>query len=110
MQNQVTVSRLQEKLEKQNHHEDVRKVFGTVTKTTDNVSEKATRNMAVTSKENNKAISNLNDKLLEILYDRGTSASFLLSPLTKINNLEHTKKIKLMRSPDSKRVKEILIK
>ena len=40
--------------------------------------------MAENSKENNKAISKLNDKLLELMNDRGTLASHLLSLLSKI--------------------------
>ena len=40
--------------------------------------------MTLTSKENNKAIENIKDKCLEIMNDRGTIASCLLSSLCKI--------------------------
>ena len=86
LQNQVKVLRLQDKSGKRNFHEDVKKVFETVNKTIEDVSQKATKTMAETSKENNKAISNLNDKLSELMNDRGTLASHLLSLLSKITN------------------------
>ena len=44
------------------------------------------------------ALSNLNDKLLENLNDWGTLA-YLLSPLSKITNPEHTSKFKLVKDP-----------
>ena len=45
--------------------------------------------MMLTPKENNKALENLNDKLLEILNDGGIIASYL-SSLSKITNPENT--------------------
>ena len=46
--------------------------------------------MTETSIKNNKTLENLNSKILEILNDWGIIASYLLSPLSKINRLEHT--------------------
>ena len=45
--------------------------------------------MTEISIENNKALSNLNDELLEILNGRGKLASYFLSLLSKITNSEH---------------------
>ena len=53
----------------------MKKVFEPVTKSIKDVSEDVTRTMTETSKENNKALSNLNDKLLEIMNDWGILAS-----------------------------------
>ena len=57
--------------------------------------------MTEISKENNKAVSNLNEKLLEIMNDRGILASLLLSPLSKITNLEHSSHFKLVEDSNS---------
>ena len=73
------------------------------------VSQDVTRTMMETSKENNKALENLNDKLLEIMIDRGILASYLLSALSKIINPEHTTQYKLVNNPNSKRVNDLLI-
>ena len=46
--------------------------------------------MMLTAKENNKALENLNNTLLEIMNDRGIIGSCLLSTLSKITILEKT--------------------
>ena len=71
LQDQVKAVRLQDKLGKQNFHEDMKKVFEPVTKTIKDVSEDVTKTMMITSKENNQALENLNNKLREIMNDRG---------------------------------------
>ena len=45
--------------------------------------------MVETSKENNKTLTTLNSKLLEIMNDRGIIASYLLSLLSKNTNPEN---------------------
>ena len=50
-----------------------------------------------TSKENNKAIENINTKILELLNDRGIIADKFLSTLSKITNLEKTIQFKLVK-------------
>ena len=62
------------------------------------------------SKENNKAIANLNDNISDKLNDRGILASYLLSPSSKITNLEHTSQIEKVKTPDSYRVNDLLMK
>ena len=90
LQSHVKAVRVQEKLGQQNFHEDMIKVFEPVNDTVKNTSEGSTKTMTLTSKENNIALENLNDKLSEILKDRDLLASYLLSPLSKISNLERT--------------------
>ena len=55
-------------------------------------------------------LENLNNKLLEIMNDRGTLASYLLSPLSKITNLEKSAQFKLVKDPNSNRVNDLLLK
>ena len=75
--------RSQDKLGKQNFLEDKKKVIEPVTKTIKDVSEGVTKTMMIAPIENNLALENLNNKLLEIMNDRGILASYLLSPLSK---------------------------
>ena len=110
LQDQVKVVRLQDKLGKQNFHEDMEKVFEPVTKSLENTSENLTKAITESSKENNLALENLNNKLLEIMNDRGILASYLMSPLSKITNPENSTQFKLVKDPNSNRVKDLLLK
>ena len=109
LQDQVKVVRLQDKLGKQNFHEDMKKVFEPVTKSLENNSENLTKAITESSKENNLALENLNNKLLEIMNDRGILATYLMSPLSKITNPENTTQFKLEKDPSSNRVNDLKI-
>ena len=109
LQDQVIAVRLQDKLGKQNFHEDMKKVFEPVTKSLENTSENLTKSITEYSKENNLALENLNNKLLEIMNDRGIISSYLLSPLAKIINPENTTQFKLVKDHNSKRVNDLKI-
>ena len=69
LKSQVIALRLQEELRKLNSQEDLRKVFEPVTKTTkySPPAQNVTKTMTASSKDNNKARANLNDKLLEVI-------------------------------------------
>ena len=67
---QVKVVRLQDKLGKQNFHEDMKKVFEPVTKSFKDLSEEVAKAITETSNKNYKALEKLNNKLLEIVNDR----------------------------------------
>ena len=109
LQNQVQEVRLQDKLGKQNFHEDMKKVFEPVTKSLENTSQKITKTITETAIKNNKALENLNNKLLEIMNDRGIIASYLFSSLSKTTNPENTTQFKLVKVFTSNRVKDLLI-
>ena len=110
LERQVETVRLQDKLGKQNFHENIKKVFEPVTKSIEEVSEELRKTITETSNEKNQALENLNDKLLQIMIDRGIIASYLSSLLSKITNHENTSQYKLVRDPSSKRVNDLLIK
>ena len=110
LQDQVKVVRLQDKLGKQNFHEDMKKVFEPVTKPLENTSQDITKTLTESSKENNLALENLNDKLLEIMKDRGILAPYLMSPLSKMTNPENTSQFRLEKDHNSKRVNDLLMK
>ena len=108
-QDQVKVVRLQDKLGKQNFHEDMKKVFEPVTKSLENTSENLTKAITESSTKNNQAIENVNNKLLEIMNDRGILATYLMSPLSKITNPENTTQFKLVKDSTSNRVNDLKI-
>ena len=109
LQNQVKVVKLQDKLGEQNFHEDLKKVFEPVTKSLNNTSENITKAITESSKDSNLALENLNNKLLEIMNDRGILATYLISPLSKITNPENTTQFKLEKDPSSNRVNDLKI-
>ena len=109
LQNQVKAVRLQDKLGKQIFHEDMKKLYEPLTDTIKNASENMTKILTETSKENNLALENLNNKLLEILNDRGIISSYLLSSLSKITNPEKSTQFILVKDANSNRVNDLKI-
>ena len=109
LQDQVKTVRLQDKLGKQNFHEDMKKVFEPVTKSLENTSQDITETITESSFKNNQAIENLNNKLLIIMKDRGIISSYLLSPLSKIFNPENTTQFKLINDSTSDRINDLKI-
>ena len=109
LENQVKFVRLQDKLGKQNFHEDMINVFEPVTKSLANTSQVITKTKLESSLKNNQAIENLNNKLLEIMNDRGVLASYLMTPLSKITNQENTTQFKLVKDSTSDRPNDLKI-
>ena len=109
LENQVKIVRLQDKLGKQNFHEDMKKVFEPVTKSLANASQDITKTITESPIKNNRAIENLNNKLLEIINDRGILASYLMTPLSKITNPENTIQFKLVKDSTSNRFNDLKI-
>ena len=110
LENQVKEVRLQDKFGDQNYQQNASKLFEPMTDAIKNTSDNITKTITETSKRTNKGLENLNNKLLEILNDRGILASYLMSPLSKITNPENTTQYKLVKYSNSNRVKDLLIK
>ena len=87
----------------------MKKVFEPITKSLENTSQDITKTITETSVKNNQAIENLDNKLLEIMNDRGIIASYLLSPLSKTFNPENTTQFKLVNDSTSDRVNDLKI-
>ena len=109
LQGQVKGVRLPDKLGEQNYHQKSEKLFEPVTKSIKDASEEVTKTISETSIKNNQAIENLNNKLLEIMNDRGILATYLMSPLSKITNPENTSQFKLVKDHNSNRVNDLEI-
>ena len=89
--------RLVEKLGKQRYHSDRKELFQPIKISIKDFSEDVTRTMIEISKEDNKALTSLNNTLLGIVIDRGLIASYLLSPLSQVTNPEKTNRFKFSK-------------
>ena len=71
LQNQVKAMRLQDKLGEQIYHEDAKKIFKPMTDAIKDTSDNLTKTIKKSSIINNKAIDNLNERILELMNDKG---------------------------------------
>ena len=74
----------------------MKEVFEPLTDTLKNTSENIAKTITETSNKNNQAIENIYNNILEIMNDRGTLATYLLSLLAKITNPENSTQFKLV--------------
>ena len=98
LQDQVKAVRLQDKLGKQNFHEDMKKIFEPMTDTIKNTSENITKTLTENSIINNKAIENLNEKILELMNDKGMIAPYLASSLVNLFTPESKSQFRLKKT------------
>ena len=109
LQDQVKVVRLQDKLGKQNFHEDMKKVFEPVTKSLEQTSQDITKTITENSINNNKAIENLNEKILELMNEKGILASYLTSSLVEVFQKDNKSQFRLRQDPNSNKLNDFLI-
>ena len=84
LQNQVNEVRLQDRLGAQNYHENSRKIFEPMTDAIKTTSENITKTLTENSINNNKAIENLNEKILELMNQKSLIAPYLASSLVNV--------------------------
>ena len=109
LQNQVNEVRLQDRLGEQNYHEDSKKLFKPMTDVIKSTSENITKTLTENSINNNKAIENLNEKILELMDEKGMIAPYLVSSLSNVFNLENKSQFRLRKDPDSTKLNDFLI-
>ena len=109
LENQVKVVKLQNKLDKQNFHGNMKKVFEPVTKSLENTSQDITKTLTENSIKNNKAIENLNEKILELMNDKGMITSYLASSLVNLFKPENKSQFRLKKDLNSTKMNEFLI-
>ena len=109
LQNQVKVVRLQDKLDKQNFHENMEEVFEPLTDTLKKTSENITKAITETSVNNNKVIENLNEKILELMNDKDMIAPYLASSLVEVFKRDNKSQFRLRKDPNSTKMNDFLI-
>ena len=106
LKDQVQEVRLQDKLGEQNYHEDAKKLFKPMTDEIKNISEKIAKTLTENSINNNKAIENLNEKILELMNDQGLIAPYLTFSLVNVFKPENKR---LRKDPNSTKLNDFLI-
>ena len=99
LQNQVKVVRLHDNLGKQIFHEDMKRVFEPVTKSLENTSQDITKTITETSINNNKTLENLNEKILELMNDKGMIAPCSASSLVNLFKPENKSQFRFKKKP-----------
>ena len=109
LQNQVRAVRLQDKLGDQNHHEDAKKLLKPMTDAIKNTSENITKTLTENSINNNKAIENLNEKIIELMNDKGMISPYLASSLVNLFKPEIKSQFRLKKDLNSTKMNGFLI-
>ena len=109
LQNQVQEVRLQNKLGDQNYHEDAKKLFKPMTDAIKNTSETITKTLTEISIKNNKAIENLNEKILELMNDKGLIAPYLTTSPVEVFKKDNKSQFRLRKDPNSTKLNDFLI-
>ena len=109
LQVEVKAVRLQDKLGKQNFHEDMKKILEPVTKSLESTSQDKAKTLMEESNKNSQKIENLDNNVLQIMNDRGILASYLMIPISKITNPENSTQLKLVKDHSSNRVNDLFL-
>ena len=109
LQNQVNEVRLQDRLGAQNYHEDSKKIFKPMTDAIKTTSENITKTLTENSINNNKAIENLNEKILELMNQKGLIAPYLASSLVNVFKPENKSQFRLRKDNNSTKINDFLI-
>ena len=109
LQNQVKVVRLQDKIGKQNFHENMEEVFEPLTDTLKKTSDNITKTITENSINNNKAIENLNEKILELMNDKGMIAPYLTTSLVEVFKKDNKSQFRLRKDHNSTKINDFLI-
>ena len=109
LQSQVKAVKLQDKLGKQNFHENIKKLYEPLTDTIKDVSENITKTLTENSNNNNKAIEKLNEKILELMNDSGLIAPYLASSLVNVFKPENKSQFRLKKDLNSTKMNDFLI-
>ena len=84
-------------------------VFEPLTKTLKKTCENITKTITETSIKNNKAISDLNEKILELMKDKGMIAPYLATSLVNLLKRENKSQFSLRKDPNSTKRNDFLI-
>ena len=85
------------------------KVFEPLSNTLKKTSENITKSITEISINNNKTIENLNEKILELMNDKGMIAPFLASSLVEVFKSDNKSQFSLRKDPDSTKMNDFLI-
>ena len=87
----------------------MQEVFEPLTNTLKKTSENISKTITETSIKNNKAIENLNEKVLELMNDKGLIAPYLASSLVEVFKFDNKSQFRLRKDPNSTKMNDFLI-
>ena len=105
LQNQVH----EDKLGEQNYHEDAKKLFKPMTDAIKDTSENLTKTITENSFNDNKAIETLNERISELMDDKGLIAPYLASSLVNLSKPESKSQFRLKKDLNSTKMNVFLI-
>ena len=109
LKNQVQEVRLQVKLGEQNYHEGAKKLFKPMTDAIKTTSEKITKTLTESSINNNKAIENLNERILELMNDKGMIAPYLAFSIVNLFKPGNKSQFRFKKDPNSTKMNDFLV-
>ena len=109
LQDQVNEIRLQDKLGEQNYHRNRNKLLEPMADAIKNTSEKITKTLTENSIKNNKATESLNEKILELMNDKGMIAPYLASSLVNFFKPGNKSQFKFKKDLKSTKMNDFLI-
>ena len=109
LQDQVKAVGLQDKLGEQNYHQESEKLFEPVSKTLEKTSQDKTKTITENSNNNNRAIENLNERILEMMNDKGVIAPYLASSLVNLFKPENKSQFRITKDLNSTKMNDFLI-
>ena len=109
LQNQVKEVRLQDKLGEQNYHGVAKKVFKPMTDVEKNTPENIAKTLTENSINNNEAIENLNERILELMNDKGMIAPHLASSLVNLFEPEKKSQFRFKKDLNSTKMNDFPI-
>ena len=101
--------RLQDKLGEQNYHQIAEKLYKPLTHTIKDTSENLTKFFTDTNINNKKAIEKLNERILELMNDKGLLAPYLASSLVNLFKPQNKSQFGLKKGLNSTKMNDFLI-
>ena len=110
LKKQIEEFRLQDKLGKHNFHQNLEKRLEPITDTIKDTSDFLTKTFTETSIKNSKALEKLNEKVLEVMNDKGMIAPYSALSLVNLFKPENKSQFKLIKELSSTDRNDFLIK
>ena len=104
LQSQVKAVRLQDELGKQNFHEDMKKIIEPITRSLEKTTQYKTKTITDSSTKDNKALSDLNKKVSELMNHKGMIAPFLASSSVNLFKPENKSQFGLKKDLNSTKI------
>ena len=108
LQNRIKAVRLQDKLGEQNYHQIAEKLYKSLTDTIKGTSENLSKTITEIFINNDKAIENINEKILELMSDKDLIDPYLASSWVNLLKPENKSQFRLKKDLNSTELNDFL--